>query len=160
MLAKLIAFVSTEEYRCEESLSSDDRVVKSTEASQEEEDVGEGHPFMEMEYHGTWWTGIEHEDFRTKTYDICQHPFMNDLDLETEVFVDALTEDGFEFSFQYTKKTDPVYALEPTKRYPEGRRWTGITWVMLKPRAFLLKCSRLTTARVTHCNWVVLCWGK
>eukprot|EP00971_Amphidinium_carterae_P281474 5588121-Amphidinium_carterae.1 len=35
--------------------------------------------FMEMEYHGTWWTGIEHEDFRTKTYDICQHPFMDDL---------------------------------------------------------------------------------
>eukprot|EP00971_Amphidinium_carterae_P315946 6280351-Amphidinium_carterae.1 len=29
--------------------------------------------FMEMEYHGTWWTGIEHEDFRTKTYDISQH---------------------------------------------------------------------------------------
>eukprot|EP00971_Amphidinium_carterae_P012463 245207-Amphidinium_carterae.1 len=59
---------------------------------------------MEMEYHGTWWTGIEHEEFRTKTYDICQHPFVNDLESETEVFVDALTEDCFEFSFQYTKK--------------------------------------------------------
>eukprot|EP00971_Amphidinium_carterae_P182846 3628414-Amphidinium_carterae.2 len=55
--------------------------------------------FMEMEYHGTWWTGIEHEDFRTKTYDISQHKFMEDLDSETEVFVDALTEEGFEFSF-------------------------------------------------------------
>eukprot|EP00971_Amphidinium_carterae_P272764 5413614-Amphidinium_carterae.1 len=44
-----------------------------------------------MEYHGTWWTGIEHDDFKTKTYDISQHKFMEDLDFETEVFVDALT---------------------------------------------------------------------
>eukprot|EP00971_Amphidinium_carterae_P228802 4538821-Amphidinium_carterae.1 len=63
--------------------------------------------FMEMEYHGSWWTGIEHEEFRTKTYDISQHKFMEDLDSETEVFVDALTEEGYEFSFQYTKKSDP-----------------------------------------------------
>eukprot|EP00971_Amphidinium_carterae_P251804 4999390-Amphidinium_carterae.1 len=41
--------------------------------------------FMEMEYHGSWWTGIEHDDFRTKTYDIHQHLFMDDLDSETEV---------------------------------------------------------------------------
>eukprot|EP00971_Amphidinium_carterae_P286083 5680482-Amphidinium_carterae.1 len=54
-----------------------------------------------------WWTGSEHEDFRTKTFDISQHKFMEDLDSETEVFVNALTEEGFEFSFQYTKKTDP-----------------------------------------------------
>eukprot|EP00971_Amphidinium_carterae_P211605 4198716-Amphidinium_carterae.1 len=40
--------------------------------------------FMEMEYHGTWWTGIEHEDFRTKTYNISQHKFMEELDSDTE----------------------------------------------------------------------------
>eukprot|EP00971_Amphidinium_carterae_P251473 4991704-Amphidinium_carterae.1 len=55
--------------------------------------------FMEMEYHGTWWTGVEHEDFRTKTYDISQHKFMEELDSDTEVYVDAFTEEGFEFSF-------------------------------------------------------------
>eukprot|EP00971_Amphidinium_carterae_P242264 4810289-Amphidinium_carterae.1 len=60
-----------------------------------------------MEYHGTWWTGIEYEDYRTKTYDISQHQFMEELDSETEVFVDALTEDVYESSFQYSKKTDP-----------------------------------------------------
>eukprot|EP00971_Amphidinium_carterae_P007104 140477-Amphidinium_carterae.1 len=49
--------------------------------------------FMEMEYHGTWWTGVEHEDFRTKTYDISQHKFMEELDSDTEVFVDAYTEE-------------------------------------------------------------------
>eukprot|EP00971_Amphidinium_carterae_P235414 4671953-Amphidinium_carterae.1 len=93
-----------------------------------------------MEYHGSWWTGIEHEDFRTKTYDISQHKFMEDLESDTEVFVDALTEEGYEFSFQYTKKTDPVYALEPTKRHPEERRWTGITWVNTKERLDLPIC--------------------
>eukprot|EP00971_Amphidinium_carterae_P332158 6466176-Amphidinium_carterae.1 len=95
---------------------------------------------MEMEYHGTWWTGIEHEDFRTKTYDLGQHHFMADLDSEAEVYVDALTADGFEFSFQYTKKTDPVYALEPTKKHPEGRKWTGTTWVNTKERLDLPIC--------------------
>eukprot|EP00971_Amphidinium_carterae_P004566 91500-Amphidinium_carterae.1 len=92
--------------------------------------------FMEMEYHGSWWTGVEHDDFRTKTFDLNQHHFMSDL----EVFMDALTEDGHEFSFQYTKKTDPVYALEPTKKYPEGRRWTGITWINTKDRLDLPIC--------------------
>eukprot|EP00971_Amphidinium_carterae_P039184 770152-Amphidinium_carterae.2 len=45
-----------------------------------------------MEYHGAWWTGIEHKDFRKKTYDISQHKFMGNLKSDTEVFVDALTE--------------------------------------------------------------------
>eukprot|EP00971_Amphidinium_carterae_P316969 6301284-Amphidinium_carterae.2 len=47
--------------------------------------------FLEIEYHGSWWTGILHDEFRTKTYDINQHHFINDLDSETEVFVDAMT---------------------------------------------------------------------
>eukprot|EP00971_Amphidinium_carterae_P045746 900128-Amphidinium_carterae.1 len=77
-----------------------------------------------MEYGGSWWTGIMHDDFRTKTYDINQQRFIADLDQNTEVFVEAMTEDGHEFCFQYTKQTDPMYALEPTKKWPEGRKWS------------------------------------
>eukprot|EP00971_Amphidinium_carterae_P251065 4983705-Amphidinium_carterae.1 len=65
---------------------------------------------------------------------------MEELDSDAEVFVDAYTEEGFEFSFQYTKKTDPIYALEPTKRHPKGRRWSGITWVNTKERLDLPIC--------------------
>eukprot|EP00971_Amphidinium_carterae_P127403 2524242-Amphidinium_carterae.1 len=93
---------------------------------------------MEMKYHGTWWTGVEHEDFRTKTYDISQH--MEELNFDMEVFVDAYTEEGYKFSFQYTKKTDSIYALEPTKRHPEERRWSGTTWVNTKKRLDLPIC--------------------
>eukprot|EP00971_Amphidinium_carterae_P170260 3373341-Amphidinium_carterae.5 len=87
-----------------------------------------------MEYGGTWWTSIVHDNNRTKPYDINQHQFIAEMGSDTEVYeysmtlyVDATTEDGMDFCFQYTKKTDPVYALEPTKKWAEGR--TGTTWV-------------------------------
>eukprot|EP00971_Amphidinium_carterae_P172376 3417088-Amphidinium_carterae.1 len=35
---------------------------------------------------------------------------------------------------EYTKKIDPIHALEPTKRHPEERRWSGTTWVNTKER--------------------------
>eukprot|EP00971_Amphidinium_carterae_P320348 6367869-Amphidinium_carterae.1 len=71
--------------------------------------------FLEMEYGVSWRTGIVHDGYRTvrtKTYDVNQHHFIADMSDDTEVYVEAVTEDGQEFYFQYTKKTDPVYALK------------------------------------------------
>eukprot|EP00971_Amphidinium_carterae_P135587 2686368-Amphidinium_carterae.2 len=33
--------------------------------------------FLEMEYGGLWWTGIVHEEYRTKTHDVNQHHFIS-----------------------------------------------------------------------------------
>eukprot|EP00971_Amphidinium_carterae_P067827 1343039-Amphidinium_carterae.2 len=60
---------------------------------------------------------------------------------DTEVYVDATTEDGMGFCFQYTKKMDPVYALEPTKKWPEGRKWSGATWVHTMDRLDFPICA-------------------
>eukprot|EP00971_Amphidinium_carterae_P048539 956761-Amphidinium_carterae.1 len=65
---------------------------------------------------------------------------MEKLDFDTEVFVDAYTEEGYEFSFQCTKKTDPIYALKPTKRHFEERRWSQTTWVNTKKRLEIPIC--------------------
>eukprot|EP00971_Amphidinium_carterae_P338053 6475213-Amphidinium_carterae.1 len=53
---------------------------------------------------------------------------------DTEVYVEATTEDEMDFCFQYTKKTDAMYALEPTKKWPKGRKWSGTMWVHTKDR--------------------------
>eukprot|EP00971_Amphidinium_carterae_P083157 1645478-Amphidinium_carterae.1 len=107
---------------------------------------------MEMEYHGSWWTGIMHEDYRTKTYDLNQHHFIEELDSDTEVFVDAVTEEGCEFCFQYTKKTDPAFALEPTKRNPNGRKWHHLAELHM---FFMLKGPDLDAAKKIQVNLAV-----
>eukprot|EP00971_Amphidinium_carterae_P191845 3806344-Amphidinium_carterae.2 len=64
---------------------------------------------------------------------------------DTEIYVDATSEDGQEFCFQYAKKIDPVYALGLglTKKWPEGSRLSGATWVHTKDRLDFPICPAL-----------------
>eukprot|EP00971_Amphidinium_carterae_P075084 1484020-Amphidinium_carterae.1 len=50
---------------CQERDSIGTKDVFSTKEENSAEKVTR---FMKMEYHGTWWTEVEHNDFRTKTY--------------------------------------------------------------------------------------------
>eukprot|EP00971_Amphidinium_carterae_P110537 2189686-Amphidinium_carterae.1 len=58
--------------------------------------------FLEMEWRGTWWTGIVHDEYRTRTYDISQHDKL--LMMETV------------WSILVTRDNDPGYAFTPNKR--------------------------------------------